>query len=105
MSKLENQKKAKKLSALLVALVVPVYFYSGFQRFSVQHNKAIVDWCGIFVFLFAALIIYPILHRINVYSQLGEMKYLSIISKFLFLLLRGIFILAPFAFFLTYIMF
>lgn len=105
MDKFDYQKKAKRLSVLLLILFVPVYVYSGFRRFSVPNNQEVLDWYGIVAFAFILVVVYPILCRINKYAQLGELNQLNKLSKLLILLVRGILVLAPFAFALTYIMF
>lgn len=105
MNKLEYQKKAKKLVTLWILTIVPVYLYFGFQKFSIQYTQEMVDLYGILAFILIAVFFYPILLRINKYAQLGEMMRLAKISKLLILLFRGVLIIAPFAFFLMYIMF
>lgn len=105
MDKFDYQKKAKRLLILLIILFIPLYIYSGFQRFSVPNNQELWDWHGIAAYALILVVFYPVLHRINKYAQLGEMNQLYKLSKLLILMIRSILILAPFAFVLTYIMF
>lgn len=104
MDKLEYQKKAKILTALLLIILVPLYLYSGFRAFNDYYSHASVAWYSIFIFILIIVFFYPLLLRIHKYAQLGNMNNLAKISKIFIFLLRGIIILAPVATLFTYVL-